>query len=97
MLKYEKKEQELFDRRLSLKCTGNYSQQISGQKSQRLSMVPLRRDSISTQFAHPQSLVEERDSISSVYQNSLFCSDSKSKQTLKKEAIITNLMHKLDH
>ena len=35
--------QDTFDRRLSLKCTGNYSQQLELQKSQRLSMAPLRR------------------------------------------------------
>jgi hypothetical protein len=37
------KSQELFDRRLSLKCTGVHSQQLEFQKSQRLSMMPLRR------------------------------------------------------
>jgi len=36
--------------------------------------------------------------MSSMYQPSLLSSsDSKSKLTIKKEAIMTNLMHKLDH
>jgi hypothetical protein len=32
-----------------------------------------------------------------MYQPSLMTSDSKSKIKIKKEAIVTNLMHKLDH
>ena len=35
--------------------------------------------------------------MSSMYQHSLLSSDSKSKLTIKKETIMTNLMNKLDH
>ena len=35
--------------------------------------------------------------MSSMYQHSLMSSDSKSKLTIKKETIMTNLMNKLDH
>lgn len=41
--KSQRSQEGVFDRRLSLKCTGNYSQQLDYQKSQRLSMAPLRR------------------------------------------------------
>ena len=41
--------------------------------------------------------MDERESMSSMYQNSLLSNDSKSKLTIKKEAIMTNLMNKLDH
>jgi len=41
--KQPQRSQELFDRRLSLKCSEKYSQQLDYQKSQRLSMAPLRR------------------------------------------------------
>ncbi len=58
-------------------------------------MAPLRRESFSTQLQ--PNLIEEKETTSSVYQNSLFSSQSKSRQSLKKEAIITNLMNKLDH
>jgi hypothetical protein len=57
--RYEK-EQELFDRRLSLKNTTNYSQQLEYQKSQRLSMVPLRRDSNGQNAISPQCFIEDR-------------------------------------
>jgi len=54
MNKYDK-EQELIDRRLSLKCTVNNSQQ-DRQKSQRLSMTPLlRREVNGMSSAYPQS------------------------------------------
>lgn len=56
-------------------------------------MVPLRRDSLSSQL-YPQSM-DEKESMSSMSQNSLFCSDSKGRG-MRKEAIITNFMHKLD-
>lgn len=55
-------------------------------------MAPLRRDSIPM----PQSAMDERESMSSIYQNSTY-SDVRSKKTLKKQTIITNLMNKLDH
>lgn len=58
-------------------------------------MAPLRREAASTMI--PQSLLDERESMSSICQNSLFGSDSKSRHTLKKETIITNLMNKLDY
>ena len=111
-LNQKERDQELFDRRLSLKCTANYSQQIDSQKSQRLSMAPLRRESFSTQLPPnftapnfnpanfnpanftpanltpanltPANLIEEKESTSSVYQNSLFSSHSKSRQNSKK-------------
>ena len=55
-------------------------------------MVPLRRDSAPI----PQSSIDERESMSSLYQNSTI-SEVRSKQTIKKETIITNLMNKLDY
>jgi hypothetical protein len=55
--KAREREQELFDRRLSLKCTTNFSQQLESQKSHRLSVAPLRRESLGSN-AVPQSLLE---------------------------------------
>jgi len=57
--KYDK-EQELFDRRLSLKGTTNYSQQLEYQKSQRLSMIPLRREGNGAGGIYPQCFIEDR-------------------------------------
>ena len=55
--------------------------------------APLRRESfVQSNFG----MGEEKDSMTSIYRTSL-CSDSKSKQTMKKEAIINNLVHKLEH
>jgi hypothetical protein len=52
--KFNEKEQEAFDRRLSLKCTTNFSQQLDSQKSHRLSVAPLRRESLNINVV-PQS------------------------------------------
>jgi hypothetical protein len=51
-MKSIEKEQEIFDRRLSLKCT-NYSQQLDNQKSHRFSMAaPLRKEIINSHNSH---------------------------------------------
>lgn len=48
----------------------------------------------------PHSILEDRDSASEYYRNSMLrrdSKDSKGRPDIKKEAIITNLMNKLDH
>lgn len=56
-------------------------------------MVPLRRDG--SGVAPSQCFIEDRESLSSIYQQSLLSNDNKNRQEIKKEAIISNLVNKL--